>query len=246
MDFFNSMQKNKLKLEINRYGFDFLDKFSAAGIVLEYGQLTPYLIHKYRFLNVPEQCLEELLQWHLDKQGNICLYFNETANNVCCFNLDNNYKDTNTPLIPEMIFSVNILSEFLAELGMEPLVVVSGRGYHLWCRFTEVIDNQRLFDFMIRMEARTLAALHKNNYDYHRIKVNIYPNNQITNIGSLRLFGSEHIRCKIFSYVLTKTGMLDEAESWQRFTDYLENRTIPLQQFQQAYDELMVYFNKSY
>lgn len=246
MEFFNSMQKNKLKLEINRYGFDFLDKFSAAGIILEYGQLTPYLIHRYRFVNVPEQWLEELLQWHLDKQCNICLYFNETANNVCCFNLDNIYRGINTPLIPEIEFSVNILSEYLAELGMEPLVVISGRGYHLWCRFAAVIDNRQLFDFMIRMQARTLAALNKNKYDYHKIKINIYPNSQIANLGSLRLFGSEHIRCKIFSYVRTPTGMLDEAGSWQRFTDYLENRTIPVRQFQQAYDQLMVHFSNLY
>ena len=51
---------------------------------------------------------------------------------------------------------------------------------------------------------------------------------------SLRLFGSRHVKNKVFSRILTPQGLLDETASWEFFADYLKNRTSPLPQFQAA------------
>ncbi|MDR3560311.1 MAG: hypothetical protein P4N59_02555 [Negativicutes bacterium] len=242
-DFYNQMQQGKLKLEINHHGFDFLEKLLSDGITLEYGQLSIYdLSHKYKLINVPEDSVNHLLQAHINKDCNVCLYFNETANNTFCFNLDNNYKNNNTALIPEMQFSIRALTDFFEELGVEPLTVASGRGYHVWCRVAEAIENRRLSDFMMRMVAKSMAALHENGYDYHKIKFNMYPNYKNNNVLSLRLFGSEHIKNKVFSYVHTKAGLLDEEQSWDYFADYLANKTIPRDNFTQAHKKLAAQF----
>lgn len=241
-EFYGTMQKDKIKLESNCYGFDFLDTLLSDDTQLEYGELTSSLIHKYKLVNIPDYSMDALLEGHLNKYYNVCLYFNEIANNIFCFNLDNNFKENNTELIPEMKYSVEQLTQYLMELGMEPLVIVSGRGYHMWGRLDEPIDNKQLHNFMLQLVAKTMEALHRNGYDYHRVKFNMYPNNEIINTVSLRLFGSEHVKNKIFSYIYDKNTILNEEESWKRFADYLINKTITKEKFIQAADKLTKYF----
>ena len=101
-EFYSTMQKDKLKLESNCYGFGFLNTLLSHDIKLEYGELTSSLIHKYKLVDIPEYRMDTLLQGHINKYYNACLYFNEIANNIFCFNLDNNFKENNTDLIPEM------------------------------------------------------------------------------------------------------------------------------------------------
>ena len=243
-DFYSTMEKGKLKLEINDHGFDFVEKLLAEGITLEYGELSVYgLTHKYKLLNVSESSINRLLQDHVNKNCNVCFYFNEVANNTFCFNMDNNHKNNNTELIPEMQFALNALMGYLVELGIEPLVLASGRGYHVWCRVDEAIGNQLLSDMMVRIAAKTMTALHENDYNYQKVKFNMYPNPRNNNILSLRLFGSEHIKNKTFSYVYTKMGLLDEEKSWDFFADYLVKKTIPKDKFMQGHHKLMEYFS---
>jgi hypothetical protein len=242
-EFYSNLQKDKAKLETYRYGFEFLEEMAAGGVTLEYGELTlSGLLHKYKLMNIPEHRLDELLQAHIMKTCNLCLYFDEAANNTFCLNLDNNYKTNNTILIPEMKFTVRVLREHLGELGIEPLVIASGRGYHLWCRFDVAIHNDRLYGFMLRLAAKSMATLHENGYDYNKIKFNLYPDLRILNVVSLRLFGSVHAKNKIFSYIHTPEGLLDEAASWEYFEYYMKNKTITEQQFAKAYDAIMAEF----
>ncbi|VBB06713.1 Hypothetical protein LUCI_1949 [Lucifera butyrica] len=238
-EFYSTMQTGKLKLESREYGFDFLDRLLSTGLLLEYGELASGLIHKYKLSNVSEEQLNYLLQEHVNKGCNVCLYFNEAANNTFCFNLDHNYKLSNTAPKPEIGIAAGLLTGYLEELDMKPLVTTSGRGYHFWTRLDEPVDNNQLYDFMLRMAARTLAGLHENGYDYNKIKLNMYPNNKIIHRSSLRLFGSEHVKNKIFSYIRTKTGIVNEEHSWQYFADYLINGTISRESFAKAYNAVM-------
>ncbi len=233
------MQTDKLKLELMSYGFAFLDKLVSDGIILDYGELAVNLIHKYRLSQVSAPCMNQLLQGHVNKAHNVCLYFNEFANNTFCFNLDNNYKVNNTALIPEMKPTVTYLQKQLQEYAIEPLVIESGRGYHLWCRVDQAVDNQLLFDFMLRISAKTMASLNRHGYDYNRIKFNIYPNPKTINIASLRLFGSKHIKKKVFSFVHLQDCVLDETASWEYFAHYLICKTMDKHQLLAAHADLL-------
>jgi hypothetical protein len=58
-------------------------------------------------------------------------------------------------------------------------------------------------------------------------------------VVSLRLFGSRHVKNKVFSRILAPQGLLDEAASWEFFADYLKNRISTLARFQAAHDSLL-------
>ena len=72
--------------------------------------------------------MDTLLEAHVAKSCNVCLYFHEKANRLFCFNLDNNHKTNNTELIPELELATENLREALVAVGIEPLIVASGRG----------------------------------------------------------------------------------------------------------------------
>jgi len=178
------------KIETGQFGFSFLDELLSGGIGLEYGELTATrLLHKYKLVNIPGRRMEELLQMHVNKACNVCRYFDARANDVFCFNLDNNHKTDNTVVIPEMDLAVRSLGACLRDLGCEPLVVASGRGYHVWCRVDAPVDNDRLYGFMLRCAVRALMAFHGSGYDHRQIKLNFYPDVKAHNVVSLRLFG---------------------------------------------------------
>jgi hypothetical protein len=246
--FFSGMQMDKLKLESRQYGFDFLSAILVGGCSLEYGQLADGLIHKYKLLDVSQARLGELLHGHISGEYNVCCYFHSNANTVCCFNLDSNLRDYDyrapADQYPEVRRSLKELSGLLRELGLPPLVTVSGRGYHLRLRFEEAVPNQQLFDFSIRVAAKTLEALHKGGYDYGKVKITVYPNPEIIHTGSLRLFGCRHVQNKVFSHVLLRSEILDEESSWDYFADYLQNQTSPLAKFNHARDEITRFFVK--
>jgi hypothetical protein len=237
--FYAGLPKDRAKIETLEHGFAFLETLLSDGATLEYGELTlSGLLHKYKLSHVPEPRMNALLHAHVEKRCNVCLYFDETANSTLCFNLDNNHKTNNTVLIPEMEFAVRSIREQLTALGCEPLVIASGRGYHVWCRLEAAADNARLYDFMLLVAARTMAALHHDGRDYQQIKFNVYPDCRTRNVVSLRLFGSDHAKNKVFSRILTSERLLDERESWTWFERYLCDRVIPLARFNEAYAAL--------
>lgn len=225
--FYSGLPKDRAKIETPRYGFGFLEELLSDGVKLEYGELTPAgALHKYKLSNIPEPRMDAFLRSHVEKACNVCLYFDAHANDVFCFNLDNNHKTDNTLLIPEMEFAIRTLRELLSDVGCEPLIIASGRGYHAWCRLGTRVENKRTYALMVKVAARALERLHKRGYAHDTIKFNFYPDVRIDDIVSLRLFGSDHAKNKVFSRILTPDGLLDESGSWDYFEHYLSSKTI--------------------
>jgi len=229
------------KIETEQFGFAFLEQLLADGVRLEYGELTATrLLHKYKLVDIPERRMDEFLQAHIDRGCNVCRYFDARENDVFCFNLDNNHKTENTVVIPEMELAVQALRSCLQDLGFEPLIVASGRGYHVWCRTEAPVANDRLSAFMLRAAVRALMAFHGSGRDHQQIKFNFYPDVKTINVVSLRLFGSVHAKTKVFSHVLGPEGLLGEDASWRAFEHFVRNRAISLALFEQALDALPV------
>jgi hypothetical protein len=239
-EYYRGLPMDRAKVETRHHGFAFLEALLVDGVSLEYGELTlSGLLHKYKLANIPPARMTKLLRAHVAKEFNVCLYFHDRANSLFCFNLDNNHKVDNTVLIPEMVAAVRFLADLLAGLGCPPLVIASGRGYHLWCRLEQAVDTQRLYAFMIRAAARTAAFLQGEGLDYNRIKINLYPDRRIRDVVSLRLFGTDHAKNKVFSQIWTPAGLLGEEASWARFEDHFRNQTIAAVGFEKACAALM-------
>ena len=238
--FYRGLPMDRAKVEMSRYGFDFLEKLLAGDMQLEYGELTlANVLHKYKLTNISEARMDELLRSHVEKECNICLYFDKRINSTFCFNLDNNHATNNTVIIPEVELAVRALVERLNNTGCNTLVVASGRGYHVWCRLASPVANTRLYRFMLHTAARVNLLLHEHGLDPLKLKFNFYPDPRIHDVVSLRLFGSEHAKNKVFSRVFTADGLLDEQASWAYFEDYLNTKTIEVDTFNQAFNSVV-------
>jgi hypothetical protein len=230
---------DKAKIESEQFGFAYLKQLLADGSTLEYGHLADTrVVHKYRIVDITDRRMDELLQMHVMKECNVCRYFGPDMNDLLCFNMDNNHKANNTAIIPEMSLALEALRECLLGLGCEPLIVASGRGYHVWLRLDEPVENSMLYNFMLRAAARALLPLLTGGYDHHAIKLSFYPDIKISDMVSLRLFGSEHAKNRVFSHVLTPDGLLDEAASWKYFEHFVRNKTTSMATFRSALGEL--------
>jgi len=239
-EFYRGLCRDRAKVESYEHGFDFLDGLLAGGATMEYAEMSlTGMLHKYKVSQIPEWRMNELLEAHIRKVLNVCLYFDDTANRLFCINLDNNHKTNNTVVIPEMELAVRLLRENLIKLGCEPLVIASGRGFHLWGRLEAAIENERLHNLMLRSMARTFLGCHQQGYDHREIKANFYPDPRARDVVSLRLFGSRHVKNKVFSRVLTPDGLLDEQESWEAFERYMKEKTIRVETFDRAYETVM-------
>jgi hypothetical protein len=238
--YYQGLPRDRAKVETREFGFPLLERLEKDGITLEYGELTlSGLLHKYKLANIPAHAFDRLLESHLEKRCNVCLYFDTEANSTFCFNLDNNHKENNTALLPEMEIAVQTIRDLLARVGCEPLVIASGRGYHVWCRAERPIANDRLYDFMLRVAVRAMVAIHAEGRDYHRVKMNVYPDPRTRDTVSLRLFGSEHAKNGTFSQVLSQSGkLLDESSSWESFERHLHVGTLGLDEFERALEAL--------
>jgi hypothetical protein len=240
-EFYRGFPQHRAKLEAEGFGFDFLDRLLVDGVTLDYGELSPHgVVHKYKLANISQQRMNDLFVAHVEKVCNVCLYFDARANDAFCFNLDNNHRVNSSEIIPEMEVAIRTLGGLLKDRECEPLIVASGRGYHVWCRLDGRVANDRLFDFMLRHAAMTLAELHRQGFDHHQIKFHFYPDPRIQDLVSLRMFGSRHVRNKVFSRVLGPDGLLDEAASWEYCANYSNTRTIPVARFEAAHNALSV------
>jgi hypothetical protein len=231
-EFSRGFTPDSAKIESAQCGFRFLDGLLSGGARLEYGELTPLrLVHRYKLVDIPRYRMVELLRAHVDKEFNVCLYFDPCANDTFCFNLDNNHRENNTLVIPEMTSAVRSLRQCLCDVGCEPLIVASGRGFHVWCRLTRPVENDRLHRFMLQAAAMALRSVHYEGRNHNNIKINLYPHTQLRNVVSLRLFGSNHVKSGLFSHVWTVDGVLGEDASWERFEDFVRNRQASVAQF---------------
>ena len=223
--FSRTFVRDTAKIETAQCGLRFLDGLLSGGARLEYGELTPLrLVHRYKVIGISERRLNELLQAHIDQECNVCRYFDPFSNDVFCFNLDNNHRTDNTVVIPEIDLAVRALRRCLGDVGCDPLIVASGRGYHAWCRLAEPATNERLYAFMLRAAALALRSVHGAGHDHNNIKINLYPHEQLQKVVSLRLFGSAHAKTRRFSHVWSVDGLLGEEASWERFNAFVQSR----------------------
>lgn len=238
-EFSSGFVRGKVKIETELFGFAFLESLLSAGGALEYGELTDTrLLHKYKIVDVTDHGMDVLVQLHLMKQLNVCRYFGDERNDVLCFNLDNNNKIDNTAIIPELTSALDTLRTCLLSLRCEPLIVASGRGYHVWLRLDEPMENALLYGFMTAVAARALLPLLIRGDDRRAVKFSFYPDVNIVDAVSLRLFGTEHAKTKSFSQVFTPNGLLDEDASWKYFEHYVRDGTTPAATILSALDEL--------
>lgn len=216
--FYAPLSTGTVKLETAQYGFGFLESLARGGAKLEYGELTLHgTLHKYKLSGVGAEQWEELLADHVAKRSNVCLYFGPSENALFAFNLDNNLRQNNTEVIPEMARAVRLLRDRLESLGCRPLAIASGRGFHVWCRLESPRPNAEIYAFMLKVAVEVAAEIHFQGGNRHRVKFNFYPDPRTDNTVSLRLFGSEHAKTKRFSSVLVGDRLLGEDESWAHF-----------------------------
>ena len=239
-EFSRTFIKGKAKIETEQFGFEFVDWLLLEGGTLEYGDLTDVrLLHKYKIVDIPEHRMDELVRLHVEKQFNVCRYFGAEKNDVLCFNMDNNYKKDNTAIIPQMAVARDTLRTCLLGLGCEPLMVASGRGYHVWMRLDEPMENKMLYDLMVATAARALLPLLAGGEDHRAVKFSFYPDFNVVDGVSLRLFGSQHAKNNVFSHIFTPDGLLDENESWKYFEDFMQNKTTSTATIRAALDALV-------
>jgi hypothetical protein len=238
-EFSRGFVRDKAKIETEQFGFDYLEELLSGGSTLEYGELTDTrVLHKFKIVDIADSRMDALLQMHVMKECNLCRYFGAEKNDVLCFNMDNNHKTNNTTIIPEMSLALDALRECLQSLGCEPLIIASGRGYHVWVRLDEPLENRVLYNFMVRAAARAMLPLLTGGGDRRTIKFSFYPDINVNDVVSLRLFGSDHAKNNVFSRVLAQNALLDEADSWKYFEHFVRNRTTSSATFRSALDEL--------
>jgi hypothetical protein len=238
-DFSKSFITGKAKIETEQFGFAFLEQLLSEGGTLEYGELTDTrLLHKYKIVDISERRMDELIELHILKQLNVCRYFGRESNDVICFNMDNNHKTDNTAIIPEMSLALDTLRTCLLDVGCEPLVVASGRGYHLWLRLDEPMENTLLYGFMVAAAARALLPLVVRGDDHRAVKFSFYPDINVIDAVSLRLFGTEHAKNKTFSHILTPDGLLDEDDSWKHFERFIRDKATSAATLRAGLDKL--------
>jgi hypothetical protein len=226
-EFYEGLPTDRAKVETHAHGFAYLEELLLGGARLEYGELTlSATLHKYKLVNLTERRMDELLLAHVEKRLNLCRYFDDRANWTFCFNLDNNHRTDNTAIIPEMALAIRLLREGLERAGCAPLILASGRGYHAWGRLDAPVENDRLHAFMLRHAVETAAGIHFAGLDRHKVKFNFYPDPRTQDTVSLRLFGSDHAKNRLFSRVLTPDGLLDEAASWKYFENHRRTGTM--------------------
>lgn len=238
-DFSKGFVRDKAKIEAELFGFEFLESLLSGGAALEYGALTDIrMLHRYKLVDISEHKMSQLIQLHVMKQLNVCRYFGAEKNDVFCFNLDNNHKTDNTVIIPELSTALDTLRTCLLGLGCEPLVVASGRGYHVSLRLDVPMENALLYRFMIAIAARALLPLLTRGDDHRNVKINFYPDVNIVDVVSLRLFGTAHAKNQTFSHVFTPNGLLNEDDSWKYFEHFMRNGTTTSGTIVSALDEL--------
>lgn len=239
LDFSHGFTKDKAKIEAEQFGFDFLDLLLLNGGELEYGELTDTrLLHRYKVVGITESKMAQLLQLHVLSQLNVCRYFGAEKNDVLCFNLDNNHLRNNLELIPQLSLALETLRARLLSVDCEPLIVTSGRGFHVWLRLDELVENRLLNDFMVAAAAQALLPLVVGGEDHRAVKISFYPDVKVVDAVSLRLFGSEHAKTGRFSHVVTPDGLLDEHASWKYFEQFVRRKATPRSRLLSALPEL--------
>jgi hypothetical protein len=234
-EFYSTVDRTQVKIETKSHGFDYLQELSKIG-TLKYGEWKNDAF-KYKLTDLKPTVFDELLKEHLDSKINLCVFFNETGNNIFCFNLDsfggniNNIKTV-----------ARFLSQILNRLQIRPLILISGHGYHFWCRTSSPVENSRLRAFMKAvLDVAVFQAVVKK-INISKLQCICYPR-FISHDISIRLFGSLHTATGNFTSVVVKIDtedeLLDDENSWLYFENYIKNHTVSNEQFENAFNGAM-------
>ena len=248
--FYRGLPTDRAKLETTAYGFDLIAQLQARGIELEYGELTiSGVLHKYKLTRIIPEQMDQLLSWHVAKLGNVCLYFDQSANPILAFNLDDNRAINSTGSAGNTgnVGNVgNVESTAEVELATRTLVA---KLEELQCPPLGDCQRTRLSRVVppaSRGSQPAALSVHDSSrggrpargsatwLGPNRVKLNLYPDIRIQDLVSLRLFGSEHARNRVFSRVRAGNTLLDEAGSWAHFEEHLAHRTIASHVFAEA------------
>ncbi|WP_312423115.1 hypothetical protein [Anaerospora hongkongensis] len=235
--FYASMDFSMMKLEIKDYDWEFIDLIEKT-CTIDYVELKSK-VHKYRLRNMPQPIFDYLIKMHIEQAGNVCGYFDKTANNVCCFNLDSKAKDDADALTMEMHTTLYVLRDCLREIGIEPLITQSGKGFHVWVRMCGRVPNEELQRFMMETQIRVRSILtFYSDINYKLVQFSCYPSGKEENRNSLRLFGSTHARNKKFSNVIygedTEFNVLTEEQSWNHLAWHMFYHALSVEKFREA------------
>jgi hypothetical protein len=192
-------------------------------------------LYKYRLSGVDPDCFNELLNEHLSKNINLCVYFHKEKNNLFALNLDSTSMWQNKIKVAALYMAENLM-----ELGFTPLIIKSGHGYHFWCRISAPVANVKLQDLMAVLMDTTINRMKAIGLENSDLRCTCYPRQKASDV-SLRLFGSEHKKTGLFSFVVTQINtedtMLDEEASWSYFESYMKECTISKELFDTAYEK---------
>ena len=229
-EFYNTADTTRLKIETKFCGLPYCKELKRLG-TLEYIAFDQKVC-KYRISGLPPDAYQSFLEQHLEKKINLCAYFNPEENAVFAFNLDF-VSAIGTDL---KIYALYLFRD-LYVLGIFPLVLRSGHGYHFWCKVSEPVANTKLRAFMKAACDKAFEEAVSKGVNTDLLRCTRYPRLNTGDI-SIRLFGSNHIVTGLFSNVVIRIDeadtILNEADSWSYFEKYLREYRIPVSGFFRA------------
>ncbi|MDQ7092932.1 hypothetical protein REC12_04970 [Desulfosporosinus sp. PR] len=237
-EFYTGLDQEQVKIETKLHSLDYLKELSAKA-KLEYCELSGK-VYKYKLSGVSQDFYRELLKDHLDKKSNLCAYFRDKESSLFAFNLDSKseWKD-------KIKIAALYMADSLLKVGIAPLILKSGHGYHFWCRNSVPVPNSKLQIFMSLIKKSTIQQMMLKGIETNDLQCTCYPRPNGKDV-SLRLFGSKHMRTGMFSSVVTRIDaedtILGEEDSWRYFDRYLREFTLAEKTFAKAFAEAQKIF----
>ena len=233
-EFYTTIDRRQLKVETRSHGKDYIGTMWSAG-EFDFGEYKNG-VYKYRLSGVEPDRFTEFLEEHVEKKINLCVYFHIEKNNLFAINLDSTVKQG-----AEIKVMALYIAECMMKLGLPPLVIKSGHGYHFWCRICEPVENCRLQALMNALIKDAVQRLRAKGLKSENLQCICYPRPKASDI-SIRLFGSEHIISGRFSSVVTgintEDTVLGEEESWRYFENYMNECTAAKARVEKALDDI--------
>ena len=237
--FYNTIDTSRIKIETKKYGLSYMRKLKSAA-ELNYCTCKKD-VYKYRLSGLSRELFMDFLDRHLKKELNLCVYFNSEKNSLFAFNLDSHGEDESSLKVYALY-----LFKTLFDLGIDPLIIKSGHGYHFWCRISEPVGNSKLLRFADAVSDKALHISEQKGLNVDILRCTRYPRINTGDI-SIRLFGTKHMYTGEFSDIVTRIDIEDtvlgENESWQFFEWYLKECRVPLTVFNKAYERAVRYSN---
>lgn len=226
-EFYSTIDKTSLKLETTKGGFDYLSKLSNVGTLL-YSEWKNS-VFKYKLTDIEKKEFDKLIDLHINGEINYCAYLDSEKNNIFCFNLDS-FDDDLSNLKVVTIYLV----ENLLRINIEPIILKSGHGYHIWVRLCDKYENSVIQNFMENMMDVAVFQAVVKGVSIKGLQCIFYPRVNKGDI-SIRLFGTYHSVTQKFVAVTVRIDkedtVLSEEESWQYFEEFFDRAKVKSETF---------------